>query len=430
MSVKTRFAPSPTGYLHVGSARTALFNWVHARHHQGEFILRVEDTDKERSKPEFEEEIIESLKWLGLDWDGEITHQSKRLEFHKQMADKLLKEDKAYAEGNALRFKSPKTTIGWEDVIRGHIEFDGKLLDDLVIMKSDGTPTYNFACVCDDGDMGITHVIRGEDHISNTPKQLPLYEALGYQPPLFAHIPLILGEDRSRLSKRHGATSVRDFKRDGYLPEAMVNYLSLLGWSPGNDQEIIHRKELIEKFTLERVVSTGAIFNIQKMDWLNGEYIREFPLDVLTRMFSQVLQDSGAVKELPKNGWMERFTELYRKRIFVLKDLPEEAAFFFKDEVEWNDEGAEVLKKHDDLSEVFSGYADQLESLDDFGHESVEKASRDYMKKKGLSGKQFIHPARIAMTGRLVSPGFFETVSLLGKELSVKRLRAASQKLK
>ncbi len=432
MKVKTRFAPSPTGYLHMGSARTALFNWLFARHHGGEFILRIEDTDRERSKKEFEEEIIESLKWLGMNWDAPLVHQMSRLDVYKQYAEKLIAEGKAVreGEGQAVRFKSPQVTIGWDDVIRGRIEFDGKLLGDLVLMKSDGTPTYNFAVVVDDHEMGITHVIRGEDHISNTPKQIPLYAALGFEMPKFAHIPLILGEDRSRLSKRHGATSVRDYKLAGYLPQAIVNYLALLGWSPGNNQEIIGLQEMVEKFTLERVQSTGAIFNIKKMDWVNGEYIRAFAPAELKRLFVEALKTAGLIQEEPAAEWMDRFTALYRERVFVMKDLPADTTFFFQDDAPWGEEGDAVLKKDAKLPEIFVKYADCLAGLSDFGHESVEKASREFMTSIGVSGKQFIHPCRIAVTGRMVSPGFFETVSLVGKDRVVKRLRAAAEKLK
>ncbi|MFT5207884.1 MAG: glutamyl-tRNA synthetase [Candidatus Omnitrophota bacterium] len=427
MKVKTRFAPSPTGFLHVGSARTALFNWVFARHMKGEFILRIEDTDKERSKPEFEEEILESLRWLGMDWDGELTHQSKRNDIYKKYADDLLAKDLAYAEGTALRFRSPKEVVGWEDVVRGHIEFDTNLMDDLVIMKSDGGPTYNFACVVDDGEMGITHIVRGEDHISNTPKQIPLYGALGFTPPKFAHIPLILGEDRSRLSKRHGATSIREFRDVGYLSEAMVNYLSLLGWSPGNNEEVITKDAFIEKFTLERVLSTGAIFNIDKMDWMNGEYIRQKPLEELKPLIVDTLINSGIIKEAPEAAWMDRFVELYRKRIFILSRLPKECAFFFTEDAPWDEEGQAILDKAEGIGEVFTKYADALEALESFDHDTVEKTSREIMKSLGLSGKKFIHPSRVAITGRLVSPGFFETVSLLGKERACKRLRNAAK---
>ena len=429
MKVITRFAPSPTGFLHVGSARTALFNWLYARHFKGQFILRIEDTDKERSKKEFEVEILESLKWLGIDWDGDVIHQTSRFDVYRRYADTLVKKNLAYAEGDALRFRSPKVPLSWDDVIRGKIEFDGKLFDDLVIMKSDGSPTYNFAVVCDDGEMGVTHVIRGEDHISNTPKQLPLYDALGFGLPRFAHIPLILGEDRSRLSKRHGATSIRDFKQMGYLPWAMVNYLSLLGWSPGNNQEVIGREEMIEKFELERVQSTGAIFNIKKMDWMNGEYLKVMPADKLKSEYLAVLRDAGVIQSDPPAEWMDRFVELLRPRIFVLKDLVEQARFFFQEDVQWSEEDGAVLKQNPKMGEVFARYADVLQGLGDFGTESVEIASRAMMQELGLSGKQFIHPSRIAITGRTVSPGFFETVSLVGKERSVRRLRAAAEKL-
>ncbi len=416
----------------MGSARTALFNWLFARHHGGEFILRIEDTDKERSKKEFEVEIIESLQWLGLDWDAPLVYQMDRLDVYQRYAEKLIAEGKAVreGEGQAVRFKSPKVMIGWDDVIRGRIEFDGNLLNDLVLLKSDGVPTYNFAVVVDDHEMGITHVIRGEDHISNTPKQIPLYDALGFTMPKFAHIPLILGEDRSRLSKRHGATSVRDYKLAGYLPQAIVNYLALLGWSPGNNLEIITLKEMIEKFSLERVQSTGAIFNIKKMDWVNGEYIRSFAPEELKRLFVESLKAAGSITEEPAAEWMDRFTALYRERVFVLKDLPSETTFFFKDDAPWDEEGDKVLKKDPKLPEIFVKYADCLAALPDFGHESVEKASREFMVSVGFSGKQFIHPCRVAVTGRMVSPGFFETVSLVGKDRVVKRLRAAAEKLK
>lgn len=430
MKVRTRFAPSPTGFLHVGSARTALFNWLYARNQNGEFILRIEDTDKERSKKEFEEEILESLKWLGIDWDGEVIHQAARFPVYRKYADKLIAEGKAYPDEGAVRYRSPRVTIAWEDVIRGRIEFDGKLFEDLVIMKSDGSPTYNFAVVCDDGEMGITHVIRGEDHISNTPKQIPLYEALGFPMPRFAHIPLILGEDRSRLSKRHGATSIREFKEIGYLAEAMINYLSLLGWSPGNNQEIIGRAELIEKFSLEKVQSTGAIFNIKKMDWMNGEYLRNLPLPSLKALYLERLRKAGFVDKEPDAAWMDRFIELHRLRVFVLGDLASQTEYFFKDEVEWNAEDEKVLRQVSNIGDALVEFAETLESLADFGAASVESASRALMGKLKLTGKQFIHPARIALTGKTVSPGFFEVVSLIGKERAARRLRRAAEKLR
>src|SRR3989338_2168415 len=307
--VRVRFAPSPTGYLHIGSARTALFNWLFARHEGGKFFLRIEDTDKERSKQEFLEEILGSLKWLGLDWDDELVFQSKRTAYYREIAEKLLKEDQAYYEEKAIRFRVPKTgKVAFDDLLHGRIEFDleqhGSLAEDLVIFKSDGSPTYNFAVVCDDAQMGITHVIRGDDHISNTPKQLPLYEALGFKKPIFCHIPLILGSDRSRMSKRHGATSIRDYLEAGFLPEAIVNYLALLGWSPGNNQELIDRGELVKKFDLKRVLKTGAVFGKDKLEWMNGQYVRKLSVAELTNRLVPFLQKRGYKTE--DRVWLER----------------------------------------------------------------------------------------------------------------------------
>ncbi len=244
---RVRFAPSPTGYLHIGSARTALFNWLFARHQKGEFLLRIEDTDIKRSGKKYLDEILESLKWMGMDWDGELLFQSKRTEIYKEYAEKLLSQGKAYYEKSAVIFKIPPETVKINDLVHGEIEFDNALLESLVIMKSDGMPTYNFACVVDDAQTNITHVIRGDDHISNTPKQIALYNAFGIKPPEFAHIPLILGPDRSKLSKRHGAVSIREYNKKGFLPEALVNFLALLGWSPKDNREIMSKEELIKK---------------------------------------------------------------------------------------------------------------------------------------------------------------------------------------
>ncbi|MDO8140158.1 MAG: glutamate--tRNA ligase family protein, partial [Candidatus Brocadiales bacterium] len=277
-NVRVRFAPSPTGYLHIGGARTALFNWLFARHNKGVFILRVEDTDQQRSTEESTKAIFDSMKWLGLDWDEGPYYQSQRLSIYKQYAEKLVEHGKAFydtdAEGRkAIRFRMQDEITEFNDLIHGAITFDAALIEDFVILKADGFPTYNFACVVDDADMDITHIIRGDDHISNTPKQIALYKAFGFNTPEFAHIPMILGEDGSRLSKRHGATAVTDYRDKGYLSHALVNFLALLGWSPGNDQEIISITEMIEKFTLKRVNKTSAQFNNTKLDWMNGQYI-------------------------------------------------------------------------------------------------------------------------------------------------------------
>lgn len=430
--VKVRFAPSPTGYLHIGSARTALFNWLFARHEGGTFYLRVEDTDKERSKQEYLEEVLSSLKWLGMDWDGDIVYQSRRTALYRELAEKLLKEGKAYREDQAIRFKVPKTgKIIVRDFLHGDIEFDLtahlSLQEDLVIFKSDGSPTYNFAVVCDDAAMGITHVIRGDDHISNTPKQLPLYDALGFSKPVFCHIPLILGEDRSRMSKRHGATSIREYLEAGFLPEALVNYLALLGWSPGNNQELIAKEELIQKFDLKRVLKTGAVFDKNKLEWMNGQYVRRLAVPALTDRLIPYLEKKGFWSASGDRGWLEQLVGLFRERIFTLSQFPDLAEFFFQEKIEYNAEALKEFSKDPRLKGAFGRYADLLEKLESFDSKTIDSKSRELMKELGMSGKEFIHPCRVAVTGRTVSPGFFETVALLGRKKAADRLRSAAQ---
>lgn len=423
--VKVRFAPSPTGFLHIGSARTALFNYLFARHEGGKFYLRIEDTDKERSKKEFLDEIVSSLKWLGIDWDGELVFQSERTAFYKKIAEELVAKDLAYRDGEAIIFRSPKSgKIIVEDLLHGNVEFDASLFEDLVIFKSDGSPTYNFAVVCDDNDMGITHVVRGDDHIMNTPKQLPLYEALGYKKPIFCHIPLILGEDRSRMSKRHGATSIREYLEAGFLPDAIVNFLSLLGWSPGNNQEMIAKEELIQKFDLKRVLKTGAVFNKEKLEWMNGQYVRQIPPAKLADLLIPYLEKRGY--SAGDRAWFERLVQLFHERIFMLAQFPDLAQFFFDDKIEYSEEAAKEFLKDPRLKNAFLKYAECLESLDSFDTKTVEEKSRALMKELGLTGKEFIHPCRVALTGRTVSPGFFDTVSLLGKKKASERLRKAA----
>ena len=438
-NVKVRFAPSPTGFLHIGSARTALFNWLFARHEGGQFFLRIEDTDLERSKKEFLDEILSSLRWLGLDWDGELVLQSARTAHYRAVADRLIAEGKAYPDpatkasagrGQAVFFRMPKAgKVGFEDLLHGRIEFDLNqhlsLAEDLVIFKSDGSPTYNFAVVCDDAEMGITHVIRGDDHIMNTPKQTPLYEALGHAKPIFCHIPLILGEDRSRMSKRHGATSIREYLEAGYLPEAIVNYLSLLGWSPGNNQELIGREELIKKFDLKRVLKTGAVFGKDKLEWVNGQYVRKMSVPELTDRLTPFVEKRGYRTD--NRAWLERLAALFQERIFTLSQFPDLAQFFFEETIEYTPEARAEFLKDPRLKEAFTRYADLLEGLTDFDTKIIEEKSRALMKELGLSGKEFIHPCRVALTGRTVSPGFFDTVSLLGKKKAVARLRSAAQ---
>ena len=363
MRVKTRMAPSPTGFLHVGTARTAIFNFLYARHMGGEFILRIEDTDVGRSEKHFEEDIVDGLKWLGIDWDGEITRQSERIDIYEKYIKKLLDEDKAFycphseeelererksqlwdkksprhvcdardkkANTGLIRFKNDAfEDITFTDEIRGELSFDPQLLGDFSLAKDLRTPLYNFAVVVDDATMEISHVIRGEDHISNTPKQILLENALGFSRPVFAHLPLILGSDRSKLSKRHGATSLTEYKHVGYLPEAFFNFMAILGWNPGGEQEIFSKEELIKIFSLERVQKAGAIFDITKLDWMNGEYIRgKSPKEI-----SECLKEAGISfgSRASKSEYLEKVIVLEQPRLKKLSELPEKTDYFFKE---------------------------------------------------------------------------------------------------
>ncbi|MFH1867835.1 MAG: glutamate--tRNA ligase family protein, partial [Candidatus Omnitrophota bacterium] len=336
--IRVRFAPSPTGYLHIGSARTALFNWLFARANKGVFILRIEDTDKERSDEKYLDEILSSLKWLGLEWDEEPYFQSKRFDIYREAAERLVKEEKAYyeetEEGKAIRLKVQKDEIiTFYDVVLGKIDTDSSTLDDLVLIKSDGTPTYNFACVVDDADMKISHIIRGNDHIANTPKQVLVYRALGVKPPKFVHIPLILGEDKSRMSKRHGATSIAEYKDRGYFSKALLNFLALMGWSPKDNREKLSVDKIIELFSLKAINKAGAVFNIQKLNWLNSEYIREEPIDSLTDFVAEHLIKKGIINKEYDRQWLELFVKSFQPRFSNIDELIEKSSFLFKEEL-------------------------------------------------------------------------------------------------
>lgn len=354
-NIKVRFAPSPTGYLHIGGARTALFNWLFARHNKGVFLLRIEDTDQQRSTEAATQAILDSMKWLGLEWDEGPYFQSQRLSIYKQNAEKLVSNGKAFydtdAEGRkAIRFRMQDGVTEINDLIHGTITFDTSLIEDFVILKADGFPTYNFACVVDDAEMGITHIIRGDDHISNTPKQIALYQAFGFKLPEFAHIPMILGEDGSRLSKRHGATSVTEYRDKGYLPHALVNFLALLGWSPGNDQEIISITEMIEKFTLKRANKTSAQFNNTKLDWMNGQYIKNTPVELLTAEVKRFFEKSGnATVEIP-GEWLTNLVKLYHERFKTFQDLLNQTRFFFTDMIEYDQAAADKFLRKEGIS--------------------------------------------------------------------------------
>lgn len=464
--VRVRFAPSPTGYLHIGGVRTALFNWFFAKHNKGKFILRIEDTDQERSTEESIDAIIEGMTWLGLDWDEGPYRQTDRIEIYRRYVEQLLSEKKAYycyctpeeleerrkralVAGKipkydrrclglasppkdrrpAVRFKSPQegSTIV-DDLIKGKVVFENSNLDDLIIMRSDGSPTYNFCVVIDDATMGITHVIRGDDHLNNTPKQIHLYHALGYSLPEFGHLSMILGPDKARLSKRHGATSIMAYKEMGYLPDAMVNYLARLGWSY-KDQEIFTREELIEKFTLESVGSSAAIFNPDKLLWVNSQYIHNADLDRLSSLLMPFLYKEGLIKEGGETDEkrLTRIINTLKQRSRTLVEMASSAAYFFKEDIEIDKKDADNVLKQESL-QMLERLSIRLEELSDFNQKTIEEAFKGFIEKEGLKLSQIAQPARLALTGRTVSPGIYEVMEILGMEMTLKRLKKVLEK--
>ena len=429
MSVRVRFAPSPTGTLHVGSARTALFNWLFAKHHRGTFILRIEDTDQKRSNPAFLEDITASLSYLGIQPDEGPVFQSQRLPVYQRCAEQLLTQGKAGRHEGAVVFAVKPQPVTFTDLIHGAITVDTSLFETLVLMKSDGSPTYNFACVVDDADMAITHVIRGDDHIANTPKQLVLYQALGLPPPQYAHIPLIVGADRARLSKRQGATSVSEYRDVGYLPEAFVNYLSLLGWSPGGNRELVPPEELITLFDLTRVRKTAAQFDQQKLDWLNSQYIKQAGVERLRDLCAERLIAKGLLKPDYDRAWLSRIVRLLQDRIKTLQDLEEEQTFFFVDPPAYQPEAVEQFLRHNGVSGHLAALKERLARLASFDTAEVERATRELIAERGLQSKELIHPTRVALTGRAVSPPLFEVMSILGKDRVLQRLEHAASRL-
>jgi glutamyl-tRNA synthetase len=433
-NVKVRFAPSPTGYLHIGGARTALFNWLFARHNKGVFLLRIEDTDQQRSTEEATQAILDSMKWLGLDWDEGPYFQSQRLPIYKQYAEKLVAEGKAFydidAEGRkAIRFKMQDGVTEINDLIHGTITFDTSLIEDFVILKADDFPTYNFACVVDDAEMEITHIIRGDDHISNTPKQIALYRAFGFKVPEFAHIPMILGEDGSRLSKRHGATSVTEYRDKGYLPHALVNFLALLGWSPGNDVEIISIPEMIEKFTLKRVNKTSAQFNNIKLDWMNGQYIKNTPVEQLIPEVKKFFEKSGIDMTKITPEWLFDFVKLYHERFKTFQDLLNQTRFFFTDTIEYDQTAVDKFLKKEGVGELLKEVYSAISRVDTFDKKTLEDSLRALTERLGVGFSRLAQPMRVAITGKSVSAGIFETMELLGKGKTLKRLDYAMKNL-
>jgi glutamyl-tRNA synthetase len=426
---RVRFAPSPTGFLHIGSARSALFNWLFARHEKGKFLLRVEDTDRVRSKDEFLDEILASLKWLGMDWEEEPAYQSKRINLYQEAAERLIKEGKAYKEVDAIRFRMPKKKIKFNDIIRGEIQFDSEVLKDEVLIKSDGMPTYNFACVIDDRDMKITHVIRGDDHISNTPKQIAIYEALGYDIPKFAHIPLIMGPDGGRLSKRHGATSIMEYKQEGYLADAIVNFLALMGWAPGDNREIFSKDDLIKEFMLEKVHKTSAIFNIDKLNWLNGQYIKKKDSKELLELIAPFMKEAKLIGEDFDRGKLSNLIELYKVRVRTLTDFTEHLKTFYSDKIDFDPEGVEKHLKKKGTKELLSKWRKSVFSLSSFDKATLEENCQLVADELEVKPASLIHPTRVAISGRTTGAGLFEMMEVMGKDAILKRLDYAIENL-
>ncbi len=415
MSIRARMAPSPTGFLHIGGVRTFLFNWLFARGRGGECLLRIENTDTNREVAESVEQIKRSLTWLGIEWDGEVTFQLDRLERCKQEARRLVDEGKAYEDEGAIRFRMPNEgTTGWDDAVKGRIEFPNEQLEDLVLTRSDGRPTYNFASPVEDWLDGITHVIRGDDHVSNTPKQILILQALGSEIPVYAHVPSVFGEDGKKLSKRHGAVSVDEFRAAGYIAPALMNFLALLGWAPDGETTIMSKEELIERFSLERVGESPATFDYAKLDWMNGVYLRALPPGEYAETLLTYLREQGY-------DWDEQRVRaavpLVQEKIARLGEFPDFAGFLFHD-VEPDPALLDPA--------ILVAAAEALELAEPFTAERIEAALKDLCDRLGLKPRQAFAPIRVAVTGSKISPGLYESLELLGREESLARINRAA----
>jgi len=406
-------APSPTGFLHIGGVRTFLFNWLFARQHDGECLLRIENTDTSREVTESVEQIKESLVWLGIDWDGEVTFQLDSAEKARERAQQLLAEGKAYEDEGAIRFRQPEGSVSWDDAVRGRIEFQNEHLPDLVIVRSDGRPTYNFASPVEDMIDGITHVIRGEDHVSNTPSQINILRALGADLPVYAHVPNINGADGRKLSKRHGAVSIDAFRTDGYLPAALFNFLALLGWSYDDKTTIMSRRELVERFTLDRVVSSPATFDYEKLDWMNGVYLRNLEPDEYAHFLCKWLDEQEI--DWPKDT-VYATVPLIHEKIERFSQYPDFVRFLFE---------PVALPEGADGRIWRAGY-EKLALVDPWDATTIEQALRELCEELGEKPRQAFAPIRLAITGSKISPGLFESLELLGKDESLQRLSAAA----
>ena len=423
MTTRVRFAPSPTGYLHVGGARTALFNWLYARHTGGKFLLRIEDTDKERSSEEHTRVILDGLTWLGLDWDEELVFQGARLARHQEVADRLLAAGNAYLDGGAIRLRVPAEEIAWDDAVHGRISFRGEDIKDFVVLRSDRTPLYNLAVVVDDLDMGITHVLRGDDHISNTPKQIALYRAMGAPLPVFAHVPMLNGPDGKKLSKRHGATAVGDYQHMGILPAAMRNFLALLGWSPGGDKEIMTLDEMIGLFSFEGIQQKSAIFDMTKLEWMNGQYLSMASAVELYPLVSPQLERLGL------NGGKDavlRAIAAVKTRSRTTIDVARQVAVRLDPKFVELDEKAkrEIAKDPAGYRAALEGSIAVLQ-LADWTPEQLEQRLRALAAERGVAAGKIFQPIRIALTGGTVSEPVNELLFVVGKDEALKRLEQA-----
>ena len=470
---RLRFAPSPTGYLHVGGARTALFNWLYAKRYGGIMLLRIEDTDKARSTDESTRAIFEGMEWLGLTWDEEPVYQGANLERHRGDAERLLASDHAYrcfctpaeleerrkaadakkeafrydrrcdrltreeverrvqqGEPFAIRFRVADDGVtAWVDLVHERIAFPNKDLDDFVILRSDGTPVYNMAVVSDDIAMGITLVMRGDDHISNTPKQILLYGALGAPLPTFAHLPMILGMDGKKLSKRHGATAVGDYQHEGILADAMINFLALLGWSPGGDREIMTRQEMIELFSPDGLQKKPAVFDPTKLEWMNGQHLSRMPVTELAPLVTPALVKAGLVtrEELDaRNAWYLQLLDLLRVRARTIDDIVRQAIPYLRDSIEYDPEAvAKQWRDREEVLTVLIGIRDRLTGITAWSAEALEQQLRSLAQQMGLKDGKLFQPLRVALTGLTVSPGIFDVLLMLGRDMSLSRIQTA-----
>jgi len=423
MPVRVRFAPSPTGYLHVGGARTALFNWLYARHESGKFLLRIEDTDKERSSDAHTQVVLEGLKWLGLDWDEALVFQGARVQRHREVADRLLAEGKAYQDEGAIRFRLPPGEIAWDDAVHGRISFQGEDIKDFIILRSDRTPIYNLAVVVDDLDMRITHVLRGDDHISNTPKQIALYRALGAPLPVFGHVPMINGPDGKKLSKRHGATAVGDYQHLGILPAAMRNFLVLLGWSPGGDREIMTLDEMVRLFSFAGVQQKSAIFDMTKLEWMNGQYLSMTPAEELYPLVAPQLAQLGLNGD--KAGVLKAIAAVKTRSRTTLDVAKQVAVRLDAAHVQLDEKATREIAK--DPGAYRASLEASLAALrdTDWTPTALEARLRRLAEERGVAAGKVFQPIRIALTGGTVSEPVNELLFVVGKDAALKRLEAA-----